>query len=113
MGRSSVNEALTFGKTNESDSEGEGGLEQFLGFPGQLVSYSPGLMLSENLSNMNDSIIWAKGNCLQRDDDELLDRRFRSVKQSVKSIVEREKSLLDEVAEEETELELVWGTQSE
>ncbi|KAF6165470.1 hypothetical protein GIB67_028029 [Kingdonia uniflora] len=118
MGRSSVNEALTFGKTNESDSEGEGGLEQFLGFPGQLVSYSPGFDAFREFCKAkgaiggrtwNDSIIWAKGNCLQRDDDELLDRRFRSVKQSVKSIVEREKSLLDEVAEEETELELVLG----
>ncbi|KAF6140741.1 hypothetical protein GIB67_035168 [Kingdonia uniflora] len=57
----------------------------------------------------NENIIWVKGNCLQRDDDELLDLRFRSVKQSVKSAVEKKKSLLDQVAEEETELELVLG----
>ncbi|KAF6154406.1 hypothetical protein GIB67_028298 [Kingdonia uniflora] len=59
MSSSSVNEVSTSGRTNESDNEGEVGLEQFLGFPG------------------------------------------------VKSTVERKKSLLDEVAEEETELELV------
>ncbi|KAF6141124.1 hypothetical protein GIB67_006569 [Kingdonia uniflora] len=57
----------------------------------------------------NDNIIWVKGNFLQRDDEELLDLRFRSVKQSVKSTVERKESLLDEVIEEETELELVMG----
>ncbi|KAF6136448.1 hypothetical protein GIB67_000359 [Kingdonia uniflora] len=57
----------------------------------------------------NDNIIWVKGNCLQRDDEELMDLRFRSVEQSVKSTVERKESLLDEVAEEETELELVLG----
>ncbi|KAF6148208.1 hypothetical protein GIB67_011983 [Kingdonia uniflora] len=48
-----------------------------------------------------------RGNCLQRDDEELLDLRFRSVKQSVKSTVERKESLLDEVVEEKTELKLV------
>ncbi|KAF6154419.1 hypothetical protein GIB67_028311 [Kingdonia uniflora] len=48
-----------------------------------------------------------RGNCLQRDDEEPLDLRFRSVKQSVKSTVEKKESLLDEVVEEETELELV------
>ncbi|KAF6164769.1 hypothetical protein GIB67_041021 [Kingdonia uniflora] len=57
----------------------------------------------------NDNIIWVKGNCLQRDDEELLDLRFRSVKQSVKSIVEKKESLLDKVTKEETELELVLG----
>ncbi|KAF6169451.1 hypothetical protein GIB67_021454 [Kingdonia uniflora] len=61
MGRSSINEVLTSVGTNESNSEGEGGLEQFLGFSG------------------------------------------------VKSTVERKESLLDEVAEEETEIELVLG----
>ncbi|KAF6165590.1 hypothetical protein GIB67_021860, partial [Kingdonia uniflora] len=54
-----------------------------------------------------DYIIWVKGNCLQRDDEEPLDLQFRSVKQSVQSTVERKESLLDEVAVEETELELV------
>ncbi|KAF6156620.1 hypothetical protein GIB67_014599 [Kingdonia uniflora] len=66
MGRSSVNEVSTSGRTNESDNEGEVGLKQFLDFPSQLVSYPPG----------------------------------------VKSTVERKESLLDEVAEEETKLEL-------
>ncbi|KAF6142202.1 hypothetical protein GIB67_037120 [Kingdonia uniflora] len=55
----------------------------------------------------NDNIIWVKGNCLQRDDEEPLDLWFRTVKQSVKSTVERKESMLDEVAEEEIELELV------
>ncbi|KAF6165417.1 hypothetical protein GIB67_017899 [Kingdonia uniflora] len=55
----------------------------------------------------NDNIIWVKGNCFQRDDEALLDLQFRSVKQSVKSTVERKESFLDKVAEEETELKLV------
>ncbi|KAF6170935.1 hypothetical protein GIB67_014752 [Kingdonia uniflora] len=55
----------------------------------------------------NDNVIWVKGNWLQSDDEELLDLQFRTVKQSVKSTVERKKSLLDEVVEEEIELELV------
>ncbi|KAF6152402.1 hypothetical protein GIB67_038025 [Kingdonia uniflora] len=159
-------------RMNESDSEGEGGFEQFPGFPGQLVSYPPGsdafkefckakgairgkweYGLSLSLTNLAKGIMnateagpvqlngktwevitvcdhlnerWEKeqklkrispedvlqfyrGNCLQQDDEELLDVRFRSVKQSVKSIVERKESLLDEVAEEETELKLVLG----
>ncbi|KAF6135792.1 hypothetical protein GIB67_028648 [Kingdonia uniflora] len=92
MGSSSVNEASTSGRTNESDNEEEVELEQFLGIPGR---------------TWNDNIIWVNGNCLQRDDEELLDLWFRTVKQSVKSKVERKESLLDKVAEEETELELV------
>ncbi|KAF6145338.1 hypothetical protein GIB67_016799 [Kingdonia uniflora] len=55
----------------------------------------------------NDNIIWVKGNYLQRYDEEPLDLRFRAVKQSVKSKVERKEYLLDEVTKEETELELV------
>ncbi|KAF6162443.1 hypothetical protein GIB67_017331 [Kingdonia uniflora] len=55
----------------------------------------------------NDNIIWVKDNCLQRDDEKPLDLRFRTIKQSVKSKVERKESLLDKVAEEETELEFV------
>ncbi|KAF6147231.1 hypothetical protein GIB67_039361 [Kingdonia uniflora] len=173
MGRSSVNEVLTSSRTNKSDSEVEGGLEQFSGFPGQLVSYPSGsdafrefckakgaiggkwgkcvewerenkvrritpedILLFYGAKNFkgsggsyfcasvtrrrffdlnsagrtwNDNIIWVKGNCLQRDDEELMDLRFRSVEQSVKSTVERKESILDEVAEEETELELVLG----
>ncbi|KAF6165932.1 hypothetical protein GIB67_012829 [Kingdonia uniflora] len=57
----------------------------------------------------NDNIIWVKGNCLQRDDEEPLDLQFRFVKQSIKSTVEMKESLLDEVAEDETKLELVLG----
>ncbi|KAF6168436.1 hypothetical protein GIB67_004988 [Kingdonia uniflora] len=41
MGSSSVNEVSTSGRRNESDNEGEVGLEQFQGFPGQLISYPP------------------------------------------------------------------------
>ncbi|KAF6141018.1 hypothetical protein GIB67_006463 [Kingdonia uniflora] len=125
MGSSSVNEVLTSSRTNESDNEGESGLEQFLGFPGQLVSYPPGsdafrelckakATVGEKWGNCvefavrtwNDNVIWVKVNCLQRDDEESLDLLFRTVKQSVKSIVERKKSFLDEVTEE-TEVKLV------
>ncbi|KAF6165876.1 hypothetical protein GIB67_012773 [Kingdonia uniflora] len=226
MGRLSVDEVSTSGRTNESDSGGEGGSEQFMGFPGQLVSYPLGFYafrefckakgviggkwgkcaefagrqfrgctvaegeeyfylladleterrdrgidesislvyfdgdirsdlsegflcylsqleygLSLPLTNLAKGVMntigacpvqmnrnmwevitiyvhlndwWERGekingNCHQRDGEELLDLRFRSVKQSVKSIVERKKSLLDKVAEEETELELVLG----
>ncbi|KAF6139867.1 hypothetical protein GIB67_009714 [Kingdonia uniflora] len=164
MGRSSVNEVSTSGRTNESDSEGEGGSEQFTGFPGQLVSYPSGseevIAACDHLNDRwerankvrritpedilqfygvknfkasggsyfcasvtrhrffdlnlagrtwNDNIIWLKGNCLQRDDEDFMDLQFRSVKQSVKSTVERKEPLLDEVAEDGTELELVLG----
>ncbi|KAF6138318.1 hypothetical protein GIB67_001547 [Kingdonia uniflora] len=67
------------------------------------------LYLNSACRTWNDNIIWVKGNCLQRDDEELLDLRFRSVKQSMKSTVERKKSLLDKIVEEETELKLVLG----
>ncbi|KAF6163831.1 hypothetical protein GIB67_016171 [Kingdonia uniflora] len=66
--------------------------------------------LSLPLTNLAKGImnaIGVKGNCIQRDDEEPLDLQFRTVKQSVKSTVERKKFFLDEVAEEETELELV------
>ncbi|KAF6164589.1 hypothetical protein GIB67_032817 [Kingdonia uniflora] len=247
IGSSFVNEVSTSGQTNESDNEGEGGLEQFPNFPGQLVSYPPGsdtfrefckakaaiggkwgkcvefigrqfrgctyfdedvrsdlsegflYFLSQleyglslpltNLANgimnaigacpvqmngnmwevitvcdhlnerwekeeilgmitpedvlqfygvknlkasggsyfcasvtrhrffnqnsagrfWNDNIIWVKGNCIQRDDEEPLNLRFRSVKQSVKSTMEKKESLLDKVAEKEVELKLVLG----
>ncbi|KAF6139425.1 hypothetical protein GIB67_026267 [Kingdonia uniflora] len=125
MSSLSVNEVSTSGWTNESDNEGKVGLEQFMGFPGQLESYPPGSDTFREFCKAKavirgkwgncvefacrtwyDNIIWVKGNCLQRDDEEPLDLRFRSVKQSVKSTVERKESLLDEVAEEKTELEL-------
>ncbi|KAF6139765.1 hypothetical protein GIB67_024042, partial [Kingdonia uniflora] len=180
MGSSSVNEVSTSGRSNESDNEGEVGLEQFPGFPGQLVSYplgsdafkefckakpavggkwgncvefveyfggnvwsdlSEGFLcylsqleygLSLPLTNLEKGIMNAIGTCHvqlngnmreiitvcdhlnerwereeKRDDEEPLDLRFRTVKQSVKSTVERKKSLLVEVVEEETILELV------
>ncbi|KAF6138622.1 hypothetical protein GIB67_032516 [Kingdonia uniflora] len=188
MGRLPVDDVSTFGRTNVSDSGGKGGLEQFQGFPGQLVSYPLGFdtfrefckakgsiggkwgkcaknmwevitvcnplkdrwerekkvrritpldvlqfygvknfkasdgsnfcasvtrhrFFDLNLAgrNWNDNIIWVKGNCLQRNEEEFLDIRFISVKPSTKSTVERKKPLLEEVAEEETELELVMG----
>ncbi|KAF6171529.1 hypothetical protein GIB67_018053 [Kingdonia uniflora] len=49
MGRSSADEEVsTSGRMNESDTGGEGGLEQFLGFLGQLVSYPPGFDAFKN-----------------------------------------------------------------
>ncbi|KAF6136263.1 hypothetical protein GIB67_042748 [Kingdonia uniflora] len=76
MGSSSVNEVSTSGRTNESDNDREVGLEQFMGFPGQLVSYPPGSGVF---------------------------REFCKAKATWKG----KKSLLNEVAEEETKLELV------
>ncbi|KAF6150829.1 hypothetical protein GIB67_020912 [Kingdonia uniflora] len=55
----------------------------------------------------NENIICVKGNYHQRDDEEPLDLWFRIVKKSVKSKVEMKESLLNEVVEEETKLELV------
>ncbi|KAF6152910.1 hypothetical protein GIB67_039617 [Kingdonia uniflora] len=55
----------------------------------------------------NDNIIWVKVNCLQKDDEEPLNLRFRTVKQSGKSKVKRKEFLLNEVAAEKTELKLV------
>ncbi|KAF6149842.1 hypothetical protein GIB67_010916 [Kingdonia uniflora] len=85
MGRSSVNEVSTSSRTNEFDSKGERGSEQFLGFPGQLVSYPPGF------------------------DDFKEFCKAKGVIGGVKSTVERKKSLLVEVSENKTELELVLG----
>ncbi|KAF6145411.1 hypothetical protein GIB67_029180 [Kingdonia uniflora] len=42
MDSSFVNKVSTSGRTNEYDNEGEVRLEQFSGFPGQLISYPPG-----------------------------------------------------------------------
>ncbi|KAF6161305.1 hypothetical protein GIB67_009192 [Kingdonia uniflora] len=93
MGSSSVNEVSTFGQTNESDNEGEVGLEQFPGFPSQLVSYPPSSDTFKEFCKANAIVGGKWGNCVE----------FTGVK----SKVERNKSLLNEVAEEETELELV------
>ncbi|KAF6137013.1 hypothetical protein GIB67_030777, partial [Kingdonia uniflora] len=95
MGRSSIDEISTSGRTNESDSGGEGGLEQFLGFPGQLVSYPPGSDAFKEFCKAKKAIGGKWGKCVECT--------------GVKSTVERKESLLDEVAEEETELELVLG----
>ncbi|KAF6139088.1 hypothetical protein GIB67_010814, partial [Kingdonia uniflora] len=57
---------------------------------------------------LNDNIIWVKGNCIQRDDEEPLDLRFRSVKQSKCEVQSgKERILVGRSAEEETELELI------
>ncbi|KAF6141587.1 hypothetical protein GIB67_023759 [Kingdonia uniflora] len=85
MGRSSVNEVSTSGRTNEADSKREGGLEQFLGFPGQLVSYPPGFGAFREFCKAKVDI------------------------GGVKSTMDRKDSLLGEVAEEGNELELLLG----
>ncbi|KAF6167509.1 hypothetical protein GIB67_031710 [Kingdonia uniflora] len=169
MGSSSVNEVLTSGQTNESDNEGEVGLEQFLGFPGQLISYpsssdafreflkprqlgidesisleyfdgdvrsdlSEGFMcylsqleyeLSLPLTNLVKGIMNTIGACpVQLNEnmwevitvcDHLNEKwekegnvgRITLRTLCVKSKVERKESLLDEVAVEETKLELL------
>ncbi|KAF6145308.1 hypothetical protein GIB67_017019 [Kingdonia uniflora] len=48
---------------------------------------------------LNDNIIWVKCNFLQRDDEELLDLRFRSVKQ--KKVVEGQSASMDDLKEVE------------
>ncbi|KAF6168140.1 hypothetical protein GIB67_011525 [Kingdonia uniflora] len=53
----------------------------------------------------NDNVIWVKGDCLQRDDEEPMELLFRTVKQTPKSQVTRKESLLDIIAQEDTELE--------
>ncbi|KAF6153123.1 hypothetical protein GIB67_034845 [Kingdonia uniflora] len=68
---------------------------------GKLDSTADSHLHTEAGRTWNDNIIWVKGNCLQRDDDKLLDLQFRSVKK-----MERKESLLDEVTKE-TELQLV------
>ncbi|KAF6163147.1 hypothetical protein GIB67_025011 [Kingdonia uniflora] len=115
----SANEVSTSGRTNESDNEEEVGFEQFPGFPGQLVSYPSGSDAFREIykakaaiggkrgRTWNDNIIWVKGNCFQRDDEETLGLLLRNVKQSVKSKVKRKESLLDKVMEEETEFKIV------
>ncbi|KAF6142443.1 hypothetical protein GIB67_039407, partial [Kingdonia uniflora] len=110
MGSSSVNEVSTSGRTNESDNKGEVGLEQFLNFLGQLVSYPLGSDAFREFCKAKAAVGGKWGNCVEfagRDDGEPLDLWFRTIKQSVKSKVERKESLLDEVAEKETKLKLV------
>ncbi|KAF6160518.1 hypothetical protein GIB67_019287 [Kingdonia uniflora] len=72
MGRLSVDEVLTSGRTNESDSRGEGGLEQFLGFPGQLVSYPPGSDAFTEFCKAKGVVGGKWGKCV-----EFADKQFR------------------------------------
>ncbi|KAF6137018.1 hypothetical protein GIB67_030782, partial [Kingdonia uniflora] len=88
---SSVNEVSTSGRTNESDNEGEIGLEKFLG--GQLVVYFISSDAFRVFCKAKMAVGGRWGNYVE----------FAGVK----STVERKESLLDEAAEEETELELV------
>ncbi|KAF6154480.1 hypothetical protein GIB67_028372 [Kingdonia uniflora] len=124
MSRSSVDEVSTFGRTNKSDSGGEGGLEQFSGLPGQLVSYPPSSDAFREFYKTKGAIGGKLGKCV-----EFAGRQFRGCTvaegqeyfylladleiekrdRGVKSTVERKESLLDEVEEEEIELELVLG----
>ncbi|KAF6142758.1 hypothetical protein GIB67_018469 [Kingdonia uniflora] len=88
MGRLSVDAVSNSSRTNESDSGGQGGLEQFSGFPGQLVSYPPGSNSFREICNTKGAIGGKRG---------------------VKSTMERKESLLDKVTEKETELKIVLG----
>ncbi|KAF6171288.1 hypothetical protein GIB67_036956 [Kingdonia uniflora] len=72
MGRSSVDEASTSGRANESDSGGEGGLEQFPGFPDQLVSYPPGSDAFREFCKAKGAIGGKWGKCV-----EFAGRQFR------------------------------------
>ncbi|KAF6146645.1 hypothetical protein GIB67_008931 [Kingdonia uniflora] len=63
------------------------------------VPYGEVTILENNSLRLTD--------CLQRDDEEPMKLLFRTVKQRPKSQVERKESLLDKVALEETELEVV------
>ncbi|KAF6139580.1 hypothetical protein GIB67_015537 [Kingdonia uniflora] len=93
MGSSPFNEVSTSGRTNESNNEGEEGLEQFLGFHGQLVSYPPGSDAFREFYKAKEAVGGKWGKYV-----ELV---------GMKSIVERKESLLGKIAEEETELKLI------
>ncbi|KAF6150833.1 hypothetical protein GIB67_020916 [Kingdonia uniflora] len=93
MGSSSVNEVSTSGRSNEPNNEGEVGLEQFCGFPGQLVSYPPGSDAFRVFCEAKAAVGGKWGKCLEF--------------VGVKSTVERKESLLDEVTKEKTEFNLV------
>ncbi|KAF6168794.1 hypothetical protein GIB67_012192 [Kingdonia uniflora] len=57
----------------------------------------------------NDNIIWVKGDCLQREDEELMDLLYRTVNKSKynNSKVKKKKSLLDIVSQGGVELKVV------
>ncbi|KAF6157950.1 hypothetical protein GIB67_015266 [Kingdonia uniflora] len=65
MGNSSVNEVSTSGQTNKSNNEGEVGLEQFLGFPGQLVSYPSGSDAFREFCKAKAAVGEKWGNCVE------------------------------------------------
>ncbi|KAF6158643.1 hypothetical protein GIB67_040157 [Kingdonia uniflora] len=85
-----------------------------MGFPGQLVSYPLGSDTFREFrkakgairgQTWNDNIIWVKGNCLQRDDEELLGLRFRSVKKREK-VAKVRAVLVDDLKEVEERAKL-------
>ncbi|KAF6146184.1 hypothetical protein GIB67_005832 [Kingdonia uniflora] len=53
----------------------------------------------------NDNVIWVKGDCLLRDNEEPVELLCRTVKQSPSSKVQRKKPMLDTVTQEGTKLE--------
>ncbi|KAF6139190.1 hypothetical protein GIB67_040337 [Kingdonia uniflora] len=55
----------------------------------------------------NDNVIWVKGDCLQREDEELMKLLYRTVKKSPRSKVTRREPLLDTSAQEGVEFEIV------
>ncbi|KAF6154633.1 hypothetical protein GIB67_000517 [Kingdonia uniflora] len=55
----------------------------------------------------NDNVIWVKGDCVQRDDEEPMELLFKNVKHTPKSQLARKVSLLDTVTQVKTELEVV------
>ncbi|KAF6154806.1 hypothetical protein GIB67_032418 [Kingdonia uniflora] len=57
----------------------------------------------------NDNVIWAKGDCLQRDDEEPIELLHRTLKKSHQSKVKKKKkkSLLDIIAQEGVELKVM------
>ncbi|KAF6144148.1 hypothetical protein GIB67_004821 [Kingdonia uniflora] len=104
MGSSFVNEVSISGWMNEFDNEGEVGLEQFLGFPAQLVSYPPDSDAFREFCKAKEAIGGKWGKCSEF--AAIVDIKMFFIAR-VKSKVERKESLLDKVAEEKTELELV------
>ncbi|KAF6162659.1 hypothetical protein GIB67_013273 [Kingdonia uniflora] len=65
MGSSSVNGVSTSGRTSESDSKVEVELLQFLGFPGQLISYPPSSDAFREFCKAKAAILGKWGNCVE------------------------------------------------
>ncbi|KAF6152727.1 hypothetical protein GIB67_021387 [Kingdonia uniflora] len=55
----------------------------------------------------NDNIIWVKGDCLHREDEEPMELLYKTVKKSLHSKVKKKKSLLYNVTQEGVELKVV------